>query len=153
MQRPKWLRGWAAGKNVLKGWLIIDMPEVKVVEFCFEEELVLIGIGTERNREEGRLVEKGVEPAACKCEPEMKWKIFYDKTAFPDFIPFEKLKDFMAGVVAMTSGSASVYDAGTTYIASGKRPTKGNAPLLLEYEIARKIMEAKGLSSAYSLTS
>jgi len=49
----------------------------------------------------------------------------------------------MAGTVAVSSGTASVYDAGTVYIASGNRPSKGNAPVLLDYEMAKKIEEAK----------
>jgi hypothetical protein len=49
----------------------------------------------------------------------------------------------MAGTVAVSSGTASVYDAGTVYIASGNRPSKGNTPILLDSEIAKKIEKAK----------
>lgn len=125
---------------------MIDIPEVKVVEVCFNEKLFLIGIGTEQHQEETKTAGKNIEPTANKIKHTVKWKIFYDKTAFPDFIPVEKVKDFMAGAVAIISGSASVYDTSTAYIASGKRPTKGNAPLLLEHEIAKKIEEAKRAS-------
>lgn len=78
-----------------------------------------------------------------KYKTDLEWRIFYDSTALPDFIPIDKAKDFMAGTVAVSSGTASVYDAGTVYIASGNRPSKGNAPVLLDYEMAKKIDEAK----------
>jgi hypothetical protein len=73
----------------------------------------------------------------------LEWKVFYDRSALPDFLPIDRAKNFMAGTVAVSSGSASVYDAGTVYIASGNGPAKGSAPLLLDYEMARKIEEAK----------
>jgi hypothetical protein len=73
----------------------------------------------------------------------MKWKIFYDPTVLPDWIAVDKAMDFIAGAVAVSSGSASAYNTDTVYLASGKRPSKGNAPFLLDYEMARKIEEAK----------
>jgi hypothetical protein len=79
----------------------------------------------------------------------LEWKIFYDSTALPDFIPIDKAKDFMAGAVAVSSGSTSVYNTGTVYIASGNRPSKGNAPLLLDYEMAKKIEEARKKKGRY----
>ncbi len=49
----------------------------------------------------------------------------------------------MAGMVAVVSGTPSVFNTSTVYIASGNRLAKGNAPHLLDYEIAKKIEEAK----------
>ena len=62
---------------------------------------------------------------------------------FPISCLLTKLRILMAGTVAVSSGSASVYNTGTVYIASGNRPSKGNAPVLLDYELAKKIEEAK----------
>ncbi|MEM2112277.1 MAG: hypothetical protein QXX08_10460, partial [Candidatus Bathyarchaeia archaeon] len=77
-----WLNGWAAGKNILKGSLTIDIPEIKVVEVCFNEKLILIGVGTAQHQEKEKPAEKGIEPTASKSEPNIKWKIFYNKTTF-----------------------------------------------------------------------
>jgi len=139
------LCGWGKGKNLFEGSLIIDLSEIKVVEASFNKKLVLFAVGTLRRRE---TVVSGEGGAAIgeKYETDgtdLEWRIFYDSTALPDFIPLDKAKDFMAGTVAVSSGAASVYDAGTVYIASGNRLSKGNAPALLDYEMAKKIEEAK----------
>jgi hypothetical protein len=143
MQRPKWLSGWGRGKNLFEGSLIIDIPDIKVVEASFNNKLVLFAVGTLQRRETVVSGEGTVATTEEKHKTDMEWKIFYDSTALPDFIPIDKAKDFMTGAVAVSSGSASVYNAGTVYIASGNRPSKGNAPLLLDYEMAKKIEEAK----------
>jgi hypothetical protein len=58
-------------------------------------------------------------------------------------MPIDRAKNFMAGAVAVSSGTASGYNTSTAYIASGNRPSKGNAPHLLDYEMAKKIEEAR----------
>ena len=143
MLRPKWLTGWGKGKNLLEASLIIDIPDIKVVEASFNEKLVLFAIGTLPRGEKIGLGKAGAEPVGEKYATEMEWKIFYDSTVFPAFIPVDKAKVFMAGAVAVSSGTASVYDAGTIYIASSDRSSKGNAPHLLDYELAKKIEEAR----------
>jgi hypothetical protein len=143
MQRPKWLSGWGKGKNLLEGSLIIDVSDVKVVEVSFNSELVLFAVGT---MSQSQTVVSGQGSAATsekKDNVSFEWKIFYDSTVLPDFMSLDKAKDFMAGIVAVSSGTTSVYDAGTTYIASGNKPSKGNAPHLLDYEMAKKIEEAR----------
>lgn len=143
MQRPKWLSGWGRGKNLFEGSLIIDIPDVKVVEASYNKKLVLFAIGTSPRHETAASGEGGAEAIGEGCGTGLKWRIFYDSTALPDFMPIDKAKDLMAGTVAVSSLTASVYDARTTFIASGNRPSKGNAPLLLDYEMAKKIEEAK----------
>jgi hypothetical protein len=134
MQRPKWLSGWGKGKNLFESSLIVDIPDVKVVEASFDQKLVLFAVGTgERNAEQPGEKDKG----------DLEWRIFYDSTVIPAFIPIDKVKEFMAGAVAVSSGSTAVYNADTVYISSGNKPSKGNAPLLLDYGIAKKIEEAK----------
>lgn len=145
MLRPKWLSGWGKGKNLFEGSLIIDIPDIKVVEASYNKRLVLFAIGSSPRRE---TIVSGEGSAAGiggrgKHGTDLEWRIFYDSTALPDFIPIDKAKDFMAGTVAVSSLTASVYDVGTVYIASGKRPSKGNAPVLLDYKLAKKIEEAK----------
>ena len=143
MQRPKWLSGWGKGKNPFEGSLIIDIPDIKVVEASFNKKLVLFAVGTSKQSETAVSGEGSAEGNGAKYGTDLEWKIFYDPTALPNFIPIDKARNFMAGTVAVSSGSASVYNTGTVYIASGARPTKGNAPILLDYEIAKKIEEAK----------
>ena len=143
MQRPKWLSGWGKGKNLFEGSLIVDIPEIKVVEASFNKKLVLFAIGSSRRREKAVSGEGLAEEIETKYRCDLEWKIFYDPTALPNFIAVDKAMDLMAGTVAISSGNASVYDIGTKYIASGSRPSKGNAPLLLDYELAKKIEEAK----------
>ncbi len=124
MQRPKWLSGWEKGKNPLETCLLIDTPDIKVVEASFNKKLLFFAVGTPQKNE-------------------TEWKIFYDSTALPQSMPIDKAKNLMAGIVSASAESASVYTAGTVYVASGNRPSKGNAPLLLDYEMAKKIEEAK----------
>ena len=143
MRRPKWLSGWGKGKNLFEGLLIVDIPDIKVVEASFNNKLVLIAVGTLPGRETVVFGEASVAAVGDKYGTDLEWRIFYDSTTLPDFIPIDKARDFMAGTVAVSSGSASVYNTGTVYIASGNRPSKGNAPLLLDYEMAKKIEEAK----------
>lgn len=142
MLRPKWLNGWGKGKNLFEGSLIIDIPEIKVVEASFNKKLVLFAVGTPR-RETVVSDEANSTAIGEKFGTDLEWRIFYDPTALPDFISIDKAKDLMAGTVAVSSLTASVYDAGTVYIASGNRPSKGNAPVLLDYEMAKKIEKAK----------
>lgn len=138
MQRPKWLSGWGNGKNLFEGSLIIDIPEIKVVEVSFGKKLLLIALGTMPKRDAAVSGERNDE-----CRGYLEWRIFYDLTALPNFMSPDKVKEFMAGAVAMSSGSVSVYNTSTIYIASSNRPSKGNAPLLLDYDIAKKIEETK----------
>lgn len=139
MRRPKWLSGWGRGKNHFEGSMIIDTPDIKVIEASYDEKLVLFAIGASPRRE---TVVSG-EGSAAAISSDLEWRVYYDSTILPDFIPIGKAKDFMAGIVALSSRTPSVYNAGTVYVASGNRPTKGNAPLLLDYEMAKKIEEAK----------
>ena len=143
MRRPEWLSGWGKGKNLFEGSLIIDIPDIKVVEASFNEKLILLAVGTLPPRETVVSGEGSAAAIGEKHGTDLKWRIFYDSTALPDLIPIDKAKDFMAGTVAVSSSTASVYDAGTVYIPSGNRPSKGNAPLLLDYEMAKKIEEAR----------
>jgi hypothetical protein len=145
MRRPKWLSGWGKGKNHLEGSLIIDIPDIKVVEASFNKNLVFFAVGTSQQPETAFSGERSPEGMAAKhrTQKNLEWKIFYDRTALPDFMSNDKAVDLMAGMVAASSGSTSVYDKDTIYIASGNRPSKGNAPVLLDYEMAKKIEEAR----------
>lgn len=143
MQRPKWLSGREKGKNSFEGSLIVDLPEIKVIEASFNKDLVFLALGTPQSNEKGILEKENTEVNIAKNRCNLDWKIFYDQTDIPPFITVDQAKALIAGVVAVTSGNSSVYNANTRYIASGSRKSKGNAPLLLDYELAKKIEEAK----------
>lgn len=143
MRRPKWLSGWGKGKNVFQGSLIIDTQDIKVVEASFDGKLVLFAVGTAQKRDTAVSGKVNTEQNGYERKCNLAWRIFYDSDAIPDFISICRAKDFMAGAVALSSRSSSVYDKSTLYIASGNKPSKGNAPLLLDYEIAKKIEEAR----------
>jgi hypothetical protein len=141
MQRPKWLEGWGEGKNPLEAWLLIDTPDIKVVEANLSRKILFFAIGTHENAKssEAKVLTNEAENGT-----NLRWKFFYDKTALTQLMPIERAKNLMAGIVVAISGSASVYDLETVYIPSGKKPAKGNAPVLLDYEMAKKIEEARG---------
>jgi len=145
MRRPKWLSGWGKGKNSFEALLIIDIPDIKVVEASFDKNLVLFAVGTSQQPETAFSGEGSAERiiAEHRTQKDLEWRIFYDRTALPDFISNDRAMDLMAGMVAVSSGSTSVYDTDTIYIASGKRLSKGNAPVLLDYEMSKKIEEAR----------
>lgn len=142
MQRPKWLTGWGKGKNLFEASLIIDIPEIKVVEATFNHHTVFFAVGKPKQNEPA-VSDEEAQSNEGKSSKEFVWKIFYDSTALPDFMPIGKVFDLMAGSVAISSGSPSSNENGTVFIASGKRPYKGNAPLLLDYNMAKIIEEAR----------
>lgn len=141
MRRPDWLMGWGDGQDRFEGSLIIDIPDVKVVEASSNKKLFLVAVGTRRK------ITAADEPISSATEGKsgtgLRWTIFYDSTIIRDFIPAERIRDFVAGAVAMSSGSAEVYGSDTAYVASGSKPAKGNAPLLLDHDLAKKIEEAR----------
>ncbi len=142
MLRPKWLSEWGKGKRILEASLTVDISDIKVVEASQNDNLFLVAIGTLPPRETTALDEESTASTESN-RTDLKWKIFYDSTTFPDLVPLDKARNFMAGIVALSSGMISVYDADTVYVASGRRLSKGNAPLLLDYEAAKKIEEAR----------
>ncbi len=145
MQRPKWLSSWGKGKSTLEGSLVIDIPDIKVVEATSNNKIVLIAIGLSQQQAKTPLIKENADEIAAKpmTQKVLEWKIFYDSAALLNLVPNEKARDFMAGTVAVVSGNSAVFDSSTVYVASGDRPAKGNAPLLLDYEIAKKLEEAK----------
>ncbi len=137
MRRPKWLIGWGEGKNPLEASLLIDIPEVKVVEASFNKELTVLALGTSKQTGTTDHSEEAIK------KNETEWRIFFDSTIISKCMPSEEARAFLAGIVAASTGEDSVYNANTTYIPSGDKPTKGNAPLLLDYALAKKIGEAR----------
>ncbi len=137
MQLPKWLNDWGRGKNIFESSLIVDIPEIKVVTATLDNLLVFVAIATPRE------YASAVSEDRAKNQCDLEWKVFYDTTILHNFSSQEKVTAFIAGAVAASSGSTSIYSTNTKYISSGDRPAKGNAPVLLDYKIAKKIEDAK----------
>jgi len=110
MQLPRWLRK-RKGKNPFEGSLIVDNPDIKVVEAKYDAKPVLLAIGTSKQREltiSGKGNTEGLG-AKYQIQKDLEWQVLYNPKALPDFIPIEKAKDLMTGTIAISSGSAAVY--------------------------------------------
>ena len=114
MRLPTWLRR-RKRKNPFEGSLIIDNPDIKVVEAKYDKKPVLLAVGTSKQRELIVSGEGGTEKlkAKIKTQKDLEWQILYNPKALPDFIPIEKAKDLMVGTIAVTSGSPTVYEPQT----------------------------------------
>ena len=143
MQRPKWLSGWGEGKNLLEACLLIDIPEIQVVEASFNRKLLFFAVGTLKKDDTSSSLEQSDKGNDEKSKRDLEWKIFYDSTALPQSMQLDNAKKLMDGIISASAGSASVYNLNTVYIVSGNRPAKGNTPFLLDYDMAKKIEEAK----------
>ena len=146
MKRPKWLGVLGKSKNHFEGSLVVDASDVKVVEANFNKELAFLAIGTVQKCDSAFVNDNnsGNSSVSCKNSMGWEWKIFYDSSIFANLEGNDKNTYFMAGMVALLSGNLSVYDETTTFTAKGKKPSKGNSPILLDFELAGRIEKAKG---------
>ncbi len=142
MKQPKWLSEWGMSRSLLDCSISVDLTEIKVIEGTYKQSLFFIAIGTlpkvKEHSEEGK-----AEQNTKGSNLNFKWKIFYDLSTLPKTLTLERAKNMMADIIALVSENNSVYDIQTKYIASGVKPAKGNAPLLLDYELAKTIQNAK----------
>jgi len=106
-------------KNPFEASMPIDNPDVKVVTATFNEKPFFFGVGTSKQREvkgSGQAGFKEGVKGEYQSQKDLDWQLFYNLGALPSgFVPAEKLKDFMAGTVAVTAGNASVYSPQTTF--------------------------------------
>lgn len=117
MRLPRWLKK-RKGKNPFEGSLIVDNPDIKVVEAKYDKKPVLLAIGTSRQRELAISGKGNTEGLGAKyqTQKELDWQVLYNPKALPDFIPIEKAKDLMVGTIAVSSGNATVYAPQTKII-------------------------------------
>ncbi len=141
MKRPNWLDGWGEGKNLLEARLLIDIPGIRVVESSYNRKVLFIGIGTVQKPESGPSTQTDGKYDE-RTPEDLEWRIFYDSTVIPQTMSMDCAKNLLAGVISALADSKSVFDPSTVYISSGGS-SKGNAPLLLDYEMAKKIEDAK----------
>lgn len=98
--------------------MLIDNPDVKVVQASYKGNPFLIGVGISKQREVRGLGQAGLTEGIrgeYQSQKELEWQLFYNLNALPGFIPAEKLKDFMASTIAVTSGSITVYNSQTKF--------------------------------------
>lgn len=104
-------------KNPFEGSLIIDNPDIKVVEAKYNKKPFLFAVGTSKQRElkiSGKGNAEGMG-AKYQTQKDLDWQVLYNPKVLPEFIPIEKAKNLMAGTVAVTSGSIDVFSPDTKY--------------------------------------
>jgi hypothetical protein len=121
---------------------LIDIIDIMVVESSYNKKPFFFALGKSNKNETG-ISSAEIGKDNLESRTDLEWEIFYDSTILPRSIPSDKAKDLMANLVSATTGNASVYKTGTVYIPSSGRPAKGNAPVLRDFQIARKLEEAK----------
>ena len=136
MNLRKWLRN-RKSKNAFEGSMIVDNPDIKVVEANYNNNPILLAVGTSKQRELSISGKGSTEGLAGKytTQKDLEWKILYNPKALPDFIPIEKAKDLMAGTVAVSSGSAGVFSPNTKYLETT------NQQLLKELEDSQNVIK------------
>jgi hypothetical protein len=128
-------------KNPFEASMPIDNPDVKVVTASFDEKPFFIGIGTSKQREvkgsgQVDLVE-GVK-GEYQSQKYLEWQLLYNPKVLPDFMPMDRLKNWMAGTVAVTSGSIDVFTPQTKFVVTDQVEWK-------------KIVEAKDEKTIHEL--
>jgi hypothetical protein len=105
-------------KNPFEASMPIDNPDVKVVTASFNERPFFIGIGTSTQREVKGSGQAGLTEGMkgeYKSQKYLEWELFYNPKVLPDFMPMEKVKNWMASTVAATSGSIDVFTPQTKF--------------------------------------
>ena len=106
-------------KNPFEASMPLDKPEVKMIEARYNEKPFLVAFGLAKQRDvkgAGGVGAEGVK-GEYESQKELDWQVLYNLKSLPEgFIPKEKLKDWMAGTVAVTSGSIAVFNPDTKFI-------------------------------------
>ena len=107
-------------KNPFEASLLIDNPDIKVVEARFDEKPFLIAVGKSEQRKKkvvGEVRLPLVGKGEYQSQKDLKWQVMYNLNALPPgFIPEEKLQGWIGGTVALTSGSIAVFKPETKFI-------------------------------------
>lgn len=98
-------------RNPFEASMVIDNPDVKVVEGRFNEKPFFIAIGTSEQREvkgSGELTLPIGAKGEYASQKYLKWNILYNPKTLPDFVPIDKVKEFMTSTVAVTGSTVDV---------------------------------------------
>lgn len=130
-------------KSAIDATMIINNPDIKIVEARYHEEPFFIGVGISKQRELKVAGEVGTQGGKGEyhTQKDLDWHLIYNPKTLPDgFIPFDKLKDFMAGTVSVASGSSTVYSAGTKFLETDPAILK---KMILSPDVTTKLIWGK----------
>ena len=106
-------------KNPIEASMPLDKPEAKMVEVSYNKNPFFIGIGLAKKRDvkgTGGVGTEGIK-GEYESQKDLDWRIWYNPNALPSgFMPEERLKNWIGGTVAITSGSIEVYNPETKFI-------------------------------------
>lgn len=112
-------KSWLKRKKEFEAEMPVDNPDVKVVTTSYKGKPFFVGVGISKQREvkgSGQFSPTEGAKGEYQSQKDLDWQLFYNLGALPSgFIPAEKVKDFMAGTVAVTSGNATVYSPQTEF--------------------------------------
>lgn len=107
-------------KNPFEASLLVDNPDIKVVEARFNEKPFLIAVGKSEQREKkvvGEVRLPRIGKGEYQSQKDMKWQVLYNRNALPSgFMPEERLKDWAASTTSAVSGSIEVFNSDTKFI-------------------------------------
>ena len=114
------LRRKKKGKNPFEASMLLDNPDIKLVEARYKNQPFFFGVGASKQRElrgAGEvMLPKGFK-GEYQSQKDLKWNLYFNPKALPNgFMLIEKLKGWMAGTVSATSGSVSVFSEETKFI-------------------------------------
>lgn len=106
-------------KNPVEASMVLDKPEIKIVEARYKGKPFLVGIGLSKQQVK-KIVAGGeaLPPSLTgeyQTEMDLDWTLLYNMNNLPGFLPLEKAEEYMATTVSVVSGSLSVYEPKTKY--------------------------------------
>jgi len=120
-------------KNPFKADLILDSDEIKVVEAEYRRKPIFFGVGTAKGKEKGIEGEVSVSTVSGRGAYESRthydWKLYYNPSNLPGFLPMESLTYLATNATTTVSGSIDALKAVMVPI-----PERG---IVLEYPSAR----------------
>jgi len=142
-------------KNPFEASMLLDKPEVKMVEGRYNKKPFLVAFGVAKQRDvkgAGGVGTEGVK-GEYQSQKDLDWQVLYNLKALPEgFIPEEKLRSWMAGTVAVTSGSIDVFSDTTTFVETDqeKLEAKGRDPMkaLFDADIVKRLAKKKKQSES-----
>jgi hypothetical protein len=116
--RKKALKEEPEKKNPFQGSIIIDNPDVKVVEARYNDQPFFIGAGVSTQRDvkgsAGANIPDGIK-GEYESQKDLKWEIYVNLHVLPPgFVPADKVNDFVASAASFISGNAVV--SGSTIV-------------------------------------
>lgn len=112
------LRFQNTSKNPFDASLILDNPDIKIVEARYRGEPIFFAIGISNQRRKKIAAEGTVKGARGEYEAgkDIEWHLIYNPESMPHgFVPIERFKTLMIATTAAVSESNSVYETTPQY--------------------------------------